>query len=161
MATFAAGQKVTASALNNSVSVIIGGQSRSTATPTTGTTELQVVTTAALSLDANSLYDIEYSYNGATNSSIVERWAQRIRKTNVSGTQLSVHVISAASTAADPEGSVLTFLYITTAPEVTTFVGTIARLTSNSGTNTLTNSVLGDCFITVTRQGSNTVVTTV
>lgn len=161
MATFFAGQRVTASALNNSVSVIVGGQARSTATATSGTTELQVVSTGALSLDASSLYAIEYSYNGATNSSIVERWAQRIRKTSVAGTQLAVHVIAAASTAADPEGSVLTFLYITTAPEVTTFVGTIARLTSASGPNTLTNSILGDCFITVTRQGSSSVVTVV
>lgn len=145
---------------NGTGDTLIAGQYKS-ATPvaTSSTTELALMSTGALALEAASVYKITFQTIGAMNSSIVERWAQRLRKTNVAGTQLTVSVISPATNASQPIGQLLSFMYVTTTTETTTFVGTIARLTSNSAGNTWTVSN-PDTFILCEYVGPSSFFTT-
>jgi hypothetical protein len=140
MAYWAAGMKLTGARMNAAPGRYpVGGDQRGTGTvSTSGTTELAVCTTDVLALDASSLYVITFATQAATNSSTAERWIQRIRKTNVTGTQLAVDHLSPANEAGEPIGEVLTWLYPTTATENTAFCGTFVRDTSNSAGNTAT-----------------------
>lgn len=144
---------------NGTGDTLIAGQIRTSSLATSGTTELQVMTTGALALEAASVYKVTFQSVGGMNSATVERWAQRLRKTNVGGTQLTVSVISPATNASQPIGQLLTFLYVTTVTETTTFVGTIARLTSNSAGNTWTVSA-ADTFILCEYVGPSSFFTT-
>jgi hypothetical protein len=148
-----------AAAANGTGAVVIGGQVRTTLLATSGTTELVTVATNALPLEAASLYRIIFQCVGNMSSNIVERWAQRIRKTNLTGTQLTVVAISPATNASQPIGGPLSYKYFTTTAETTAFVGTIQRLTSNSAPNTW--QVTGpDTFITVEYIGPSSAYTT-
>jgi hypothetical protein len=145
---------------NGTGDTLLAGQYKnSTPVSTSGTTELALMSTGALSLEANSVYKITFQSVGGMNSSIVERWAQRIRKTNVGGAQITVSVIAPATNASQPIGQMLSYPYVTTTTETTTFVGTIARLTSNSAGNTWTVAA-PDTFITCEYVGPSSFFTT-
>lgn len=153
MAYWAAGMKLTGARMNAAPGRFpVGGDVRSTLITTSGTTELAVCTTDVLALDASSMYEITFATQAGTNSSTIERWIQRIRKTNVSGTQLAVDVIEPASYSAEPIGEVLKWWYSTTTAENTAFCGTFTRDTSNSAGNTATfggTGNVGGTFIIV------------
>ena len=137
MAYWAAGMKLTGARMNAAPGRFpVGGDLRSTTVTTSGTTELAVATTDVLALDASSMYAITFYAQATTSSSIVERWLQRIRKTNVTGTQLAVQVVAPATYAGEPIGAVQSWWYPTTVAENTAFCATWVRDTSNSGPNT-------------------------
>lgn len=138
---------------------LVGGQVRTTSLSSSSTTEIAFVATSTLGLIASSLYRVTFQSIGTMNSSTVERWAQRIRKTTVTGTQLTVAAIAPATNASQPIGGPISYKYFTTVAENTAFVGTIQRLTSNSAGNTW--QVTGpDTFITVEYMGPSAVCTT-
>lgn len=145
---------------NGTGDTLLAGQYKnSTPVSTSSTTELALMSTGALALEAGSVYKITFQTIGGINSSTVERWAQRIRKTNVAGTQLTVTVLAPSSNVGQPIGNLVSFLYVTTTTETTTFVGTIARLTSNSAGNTWTVAA-PDTFITCEYVGPSSFFTT-
>lgn len=116
--------------------VTIDVHCRGTTVTTSGVVELALIATNTLALLANSWYRVRFQGVGLMSSSTVERWAQRIRKNGVGGTQLTVEAISPATNASQPIGGLLEFMYPTTIAENSSFTGTIARLTSNLAGNT-------------------------
>jgi hypothetical protein len=136
---------------NGTGTAFVGGQLRSTGIATNGVNEVAFVSVGALVLDANSMYRITFQSVGTPAVTTVERWAQRIRKTSVTGTQLTASVTAPASNGTEPMPAMVQYMYRTTAVETTTFVGTMQRVTSNG---TAQWSVSGpDTFITVEYAG--------
>lgn len=134
---------------------LIGGKRRTTnATATSGTTELVVLDTPALSLLASSLYKVEASPMWSPSAS-GDNYIFRIRQTNLAGAVVA-QVTAPGTDLVVPYGTHIAAPYITTSAEASkVFVLTVERL---GGTGTCT--VNDKTMLTVTYQGSSSILGT-
>jgi hypothetical protein len=130
---------------------VIGGKRRTTtASATSGTTELQVLDTGSLPLIGNSLFEVRVSLNWDVNVA-GDNFITRIRDTNVSGTVRTQPTAPGLPLAGVPTGYTFSAPYPTSTAENKTFVGTIARI-GGSGSATVTPG----SFIEVIYKGAAT-----
>lgn len=141
---------------------LIGGQKRNlTATGAITTTETTIVTSQSLNLEASTDYKITFNARGAVNSTTVERWTQRIRKTNIAGTTLAANTIAPASdSAVDAVGGHVEYIYTTTTAETgVVFLGTWVRASSTGSSTWIASTA--DNFITVERMAASSVMSAI
>lgn len=152
---FTAGQKLTATALN-AANQVVGGIRRTTnSTATSGTTELVVMTSPSLSLQASGLFCVEAVFNWSP-STTSGRVLFKIRSTNVSGTIL-VQSISHEITDVVPYTTYLKAYYATTSAEASkVFVATAQRF---AGSPNIT--VEATSSLVITQTGEDTRLSTV
>lgn len=134
---------------------IVGGKRRtSSASATSGTTELQVLDTGSLNLEASSSYLI-HAWLNWTPSVVNDDFDVRIRSTNVSGTTRN-ETVAPRALGLYPYGYAIEYVHTTTTAENSVvFVATIARIVG-SGTATVT----AGSFITVQYVGTSSLLGT-
>lgn len=141
---------------------LISGQNRITALGAITTSEAVVVTSPSVNLEASTSYQITFNARGAVNSTVVERWTQRIRKTNIAGTTLAANTIAPASDSnVDAVGGHIGYIYTTTtaAEAGVVFVGTWVRASSTGSSTWIASTA--DNYITVERLGASALMSTV
>lgn len=146
--------------LANIPATLIGGQNRVTATSAITITETAIVTTT-VNLEANTTYRLIFSARGAVNSTVVERWTQRLRVTSITGTTLAANTISPNSDGpTDAVGGVVSYIYTTTSAQAgVVFLGTWVRASSTGSSTWIANTA--DNYITVERLGKSSLMSTV
>lgn len=139
----------------NGMTSLLDGQLRTTnAAATSGTTELLVLDTGAVSLPASSRFKIEV-FLVFDASAAGDDYDVRIRETNVSGTVRQESVTSRTDNLV-PYTYYTSVIHTTTTADTKTFVATIQRI-NGAGTAT----VKATSYILVTYIGPSSLVTTV
>lgn len=130
---------------------VVGGKRRTTtASPTSGATELQVLDTGALPLIGNSQWEVVVGYNWDSNVA-GDHFIPRVRQDNSGGAVMQQQTVPGVNVTGVPTGWRMSIPFLTSTPLTKTFVATIARL-AGSGTATVT----GGSFMEVIYKGSST-----
>lgn len=130
---------------------VIGGKRRTTtASATSGATELQVLDTGALPLVGNSQWEVVLGCNWDSNVA-GDNFIPRIRQDTSAGAVIQQQTVPGVGATGVPTGWRMSIPFLTTTPITKTFVATIARLI---GTGTAT--VTPGSFMEVVYKGSST-----
>lgn len=152
---FTAGQRLTASQLN-AANQVVGGIRRTTnASATSGTTELTVMTTPALALQASGLFYVHANVSWDA-STAGDRFIFRIRQDSGAGTIMLQPVQPDTAQALPYFSDFGAYFTTTTALPSKVFVATAQRL---AGTGTCT--VTSNSSLVVYQLGADTLLSTV